>query len=435
MTGDRLDVGFVPAECPGVGDAGATRTSALLIERLSRHHDLTVYVASQQSAAGADLPASDRVEYVLHDDLPKLPHPLTTKLDALREETAAMEAHDLVHSYSSAFVPVLAGIDVPTLSTLNSYVPVCPKGDMMYRNESKCSGPGLAKCVGCVLDASFGGEAGVEDGLRAAYTALGRGGFVRESMARADDVDAYHALAPHIAEDYDALGWPGDRISVIPHFYEEAHADLDGGGGEEGPDFDPDGEVSLLYVGRLKANKGPQVLVRALPLLTERGHDVELRIAGTGPDEPGLRVLAERLGVADSITWLGHVDHGRLFAEYRAADVYVFPGLLDEPFGRVLLEALESRTPVLASDVGSTDYIVGPGGVRFEPDDETALADGYEALVADYAAHYDAIPEHVAQFAPETVESAFHRLYEHVAAGEAPGPGLETGARATPTAR
>ena len=419
MSAGRLDVGFVPAECPGVGDAGATRTSALLIEHLSRHHDLTVYVASQQSAAGADLPASDRVEYVLHDDLPKLPHPLSTKIDALRGETDAMEGHDLVHSYSSAFVPVLADLDVPTLSTLNSYVPVCPKGDMMYHDEAKCSGPGIGKCVGCVLDASFDREGGVGNGLRAAYTALGRGGFVRESMARADDVTAYHALAPHLAEDYATLGWPGERISVIPHFYEAAHAHL-----EDDHDFDPDGEVSLLYVGRLKANKGPQVLVRALPLLAERGHDVALRIAGSGPDEGKLRGLADRLEVADNIEWLGHVDHDELFAEYRAADVYVFPGLLDEPFGRVLLEALESRTPVLASDVGSTDYIVGPGGVRFSPGDETALADGFEALVADYDAHYDSIPDHVERFAPETVEAKFLRLYERVADGEAPGDRL-----------
>lgn len=161
VTDDRLDVGFVPAECPGVGGAAATRTSALLIERLSRHHDLTVYVSSQQSASGVDLPASDRDQYVLHDDLPKLPHPLSVKIDALRSEADALEAHDLVQASSSAFVPVLANLDVPTLSTLNSYVPVCPKGDLMYHDETKCTGPGVAKCVGCVLDASFGREGGV----------------------------------------------------------------------------------------------------------------------------------------------------------------------------------------------------------------------------------------------------------------------------------
>lgn len=419
MTGDRLDVGFVPAECPGAGEAGATRTSALLIERLSRHHDLTVYVSSQQSAAGVDLPASDRAEYVLHDDLPKLPHPLTVKIDALREETDALEDHDLVHSYSSAFIPVLADLDVPTLSTLNSYIPVCAKGDMLYHDEEKCTGPGLAKCVGCVLDSSFDRERSLENGLRAAYTALGRGGFVRESIAGADDVDAYHALSPHLVDDYAALGWPGNRITVIPHFYEEAHASL-----ADDHDFDPH-RITLLYVGALAANKGPQVLVRALPLLEERGYDVELRVAGTGVDGEKLRRLADRIGVADAVTWLGHVDHDELFAEYRAADVYVFPGLLDEPFGRVLLEALETRTPVLASDVGSTDYIVGPAGVRFEPGDEAALADGFEELVANYEAHYDAIPEHVEQFAPETVEAAFLRLYERVASGETPRDRLD----------
>ena len=117
---ERLDVAFVPAECPGSDGTGATHSSTIYIERLSHHHDLTVYVSTQMSAAEATLPATDRVEYVMHDSLPKLPHPISTKMDALREESAALERHDLVHSYSSAFIPVLADLDVPTLLTLNS---------------------------------------------------------------------------------------------------------------------------------------------------------------------------------------------------------------------------------------------------------------------------------------------------------------------------
>ena len=57
MVTERLDVGFVPAECPGANATGATHTSTLLIERLSEHHDLTVYVASQMDASDRDLPA------------------------------------------------------------------------------------------------------------------------------------------------------------------------------------------------------------------------------------------------------------------------------------------------------------------------------------------------------------------------------------------
>lgn len=129
---ERLDVAFVPAECPGSDGTGATHSSTIYIEHLSHYHDLTVYVSTQMDSSKATLPAQDRVEYVMHDSLPKLPHPISTKMDALREESAALERHDLFHSYSSAFIPVLADLDVPTLLTLNSYLPVCPKADMLY---------------------------------------------------------------------------------------------------------------------------------------------------------------------------------------------------------------------------------------------------------------------------------------------------------------
>lgn len=409
---DRLDVGFVPAECPGANATGATHTSTLLIERLSHHHDLTVYVASQMDASERDLPAEDRVEYVLHDDLPKLPHSISVKEDALREETDALETHDLVHSYSSAFLPVLADLSVPTLLTLNSYVPVCPKGDMMYRGKRKCSGPSPAKCAGCVGYTALDRRQGLDEELRSAYDSLGRLGFVQRNIDRADEVTAYHALSPHLVEDYAEWEFPAERTTVVPHFYDEAF---------HRPDRTksaPDDSLSLLYVGALQDIKGVDVLVRALPELEARGLDVDLRIAGTGPFESKLRRLAADLAVEDRITWLGYVDHDDLPAEYDRADAFVYPGRLDEPFGRVLLEALSSHTPVVASDVGSTDYIVGDAGVRFTSEDPAALADACVDLVESYDEHTAALPDHLERFAPETVVGSFRDLYASVAGSE-----------------
>lgn len=413
---ERLDVGFVPAECPGAAGTGAVRTSTLLIERLSKHHDLTVYVSSQMDASSATLPAEDRVEYVIHDNLPKLPHPLTNKIDTLGEETDALEQHELVHSYSSAFIPVLAELETPTLSTLNSYLPVCPKADMMYHGEQKCSGPGRLKCASCVSATALKRRQGIDAELRGGYVSLGQIEFVFESIDRAWDIDAYHALSPHLAEDFGALGFPDSRIEVIPHFYEESFATItDAEESNGGVLLDEDGPITLLYVGALQDIKGVDVLIRGLSRVLSRGYDVELQVAGTGPYEQQLHALTQELDLEGDIQWLGYVDHDELPAVYDNADVFVYPGLLDEPFGRVLLEALSTRTPILASDVGSTDYIVGPAGERFAVGDPESLADAFERLTEDYAAHYDAVPSHIDRFAPETVEQAFSDRYHAVA--------------------
>jgi glycosyltransferase involved in cell wall biosynthesis len=415
---ERLDVGFVPAECPGAVGTGAVRTSTLLIERLSQYHDLTVYVSSQMDAATADLPAEERVEYVIHDNLSKLPHPLTNKIKTLRTESDALNRHDMVHSYSSAFIPVLADLDVPTLSTLNSYLPICPKADMMYHGEQKCSGPGWVKCANCVPTTALKRRQGLDNELRGGYVSLGQIPFVHESLDRSWDIDAYHALSPHLVEDFGAVGFPDDRIEVIPHFYDEEFADLgskpiartDGTGSGS-----TDDTTSLLYVGALQDIKGVDVLVRGFSEIIQREHNATLRIAGTGPYGESLHDLARDLGVNEHIEWLGYVDHSELPSVYDAADIFVYPGLLDEPFGRVLLEALSTQTPILASDVGSTDYIVGPAGQRFASGDEQSLADAFEQLIENYADHHDAIPDHIEQFAPATVEKAFSERYHEVA--------------------
>lgn len=406
---DRLDVGLVPTECPGAEATGATHSSTLLIEALSSRHELTVYVSTQMDASTRTLPARDRVEYVLHDDLPKLPHPISTKLDALRTETDALNDHDLVHSASAAFIPVLADLDVPTVSTLNSYVPVCPKGDMLFEGKRKCSGPSPGKCIGCVVSTGLDRRQGLESELRAAYDSLGRLGYVETCMTRADDVTAYHAISPHLVEDYAALGFPADRIHVIPHFFEDRFHLPGGHDAVEAP-------VSLLYVGALQDIKGVDVLLRGLAELRARGVDATLRVAGRGPMERKLRSLALSLGVDDVVDWLGYVSHGELPAEFVDADVFVYPGRIDEPFGRVMLEALAAHTPVVAADVGSTDYILGEAGVRFESGDPDALADAAEQLLDDYGYHCAAVPSQLERFERERVLEQFDELYAAVAA-------------------
>jgi glycosyltransferase involved in cell wall biosynthesis len=145
--------------------------------------------------------------------------------------------------------------------------------------------------------------------------------------------------------------------------------------------------------------------------------NVELQVAGAGPYADRLRALIRELGVFDAVDWLGYVDHDDLPGLYAGADAFVYPGLIDEPFGRVLLEALAAGTPVVASDVGSTDYIVGDAGERFHAGDERSLADAVERLTENYAARAEAVPRQLEKFEPEAVLSQFDTLYRDVVEG------------------
>jgi glycosyltransferase involved in cell wall biosynthesis len=145
------------------------------------------------------------------------------------------------------------------------------------------------------------------------------------------------------------------------------------------------GEVVVLQASRMEAWKGHEVLLRALGRL---GGEPGWRcwIAG-GAQRPvelrhlrRLRALAERLGIASRVHFLGErEDLDRVMA---AADLFCQPNLLPEPFGMVFVEAMHAGLPVVGSRSGGTREVVDAScGVLVSPGDAAALADALEVLV------------------------------------------------------
>jgi lipopolysaccharide/colanic/teichoic acid biosynthesis glycosyltransferase len=123
----------------------------------------------------------------------------------------------------------------------------------------------------------------------------------------------------------------------------------------------------VLFVGRLVAYKGVDVLLRALP-----GLPVRAMIVGDGPCRASLEALATELGVADRVTFAGQVSDEIRLEWYRAADMFVLPSVSpQEAFGMVQVEAMLSGLPVVSTALptgvpwvnqhGETGLVVAPG--------------------------------------------------------------------------
>ena len=100
--------------------------------------------------------------------------------------------------------------------------------------------------------------------------------------------------------------------------------------------------------------------------------DIQLALAGTGPDEAVLRTLAASLGIASRVHLLGSVNHETLPLLLSAADVMVLPSER-EGLANAWIEALACGTPVVAWRCGSTPEVIEPGVTGFLVDgDEEA---------------------------------------------------------------
>ena len=118
---------------------------------------------------------------------------------------------------------------------------------------------------------------------------------------------------------------------------------------------------ALLYIGRLSARKGVQLLI---PLLFKclKEYDAELIIAGK--DEMFMLPLLKLQGsLCKNVKVLGFVPDAKLPELYNYADVFLMPSLTMESFGITAIESLACATPVVATKSGALPEIIKSGGV------------------------------------------------------------------------
>ena len=147
----------------------------------------------------------------------------------------------------------------------------------------------------------------------------------------------------------------------------------------------PDGRaLRLLAVGRLVPKKGFDVLLRAAARVRV---DARWTIVGEGPERRALESLARDLGVQARVTFAGALPHGSLPDAYAAADAVVVPSVVAADGDRdglpnVLLEAMASGRPVVASDVSAIATAIehGQTGLLAPAGDAVALAGLVESL-------------------------------------------------------
>lgn len=240
----------------------------------------------------------------------------------------------------------------------------------------------LARATGAKSMFSFFGDVLPHAAELEHFDAAGRS-FAPASRAVLEGVDLAASMTNHCRELVRSLGLPPEDIALV-----RVIGDMD--------PFDPkvDGQPVhgrhgggpiLLFVGHVRARKGPHVLVETLPAVRERFPDA--KAVFVGPDygyAEEVQSLAKRLGVEDAIDIVGPVGDDELPSYYAAAEVFVFPTVTTiECLGLSFVQAMFAGVPVVATRIAGAPEVIRDGldGRLVEPGDAQALAKAINELL------------------------------------------------------
>jgi phosphatidylinositol alpha-mannosyltransferase len=145
-----------------------------------------------------------------------------------------------------------------------------------------------------------------------------------------------------------------------------------------------DGRPSILFVGRFDPRKGLKYLLQAIPYVVEKVPDARLVVVGKGVlDSYYRRYLDNRY--RDHVIFEGFVTPEELPSYYATCDVFCSPATGSESFGIILLEAMATGKPIVASNISGYRSVVSDGvdGLLVEPRDAQALAQALILLLRD----------------------------------------------------
>ena len=234
----------------------------------------------------------------------------------------------------------------------------------------------------------------------------------RLAIRRADRIVV---VSHQMAQALEARGFPPTKLRVIHNACLVA-PQRDGTPAAWSADAPP----VVGVIGRLSYEKGVDIALLAHRLVTQRCRAARLWVMGEGPEHAPLMRLADRLGIASSVEWLGYQEEPAQF--YGRMAVVLIPSR-SEGLPNVALEAMAHGIPVVAAAVGGVPEVVSDGhaGLLAPAKDVEGLAQRVLRLLEDASLRrrlgQQGRKDVYARFSLEGRVRALARIYEEVLDG------------------
>jgi glycosyltransferase involved in cell wall biosynthesis len=194
------------------------------------------------------------------------------------------------------------------------------------------------------------------------------------------DLDNMVSCSESLKKDYVKQGFSEGAIQVIPHGINPRRSL------PRRKSVDPR-NTRILFVGQLWEAKGADLAIQAIRNLKERDIHAYLTIVGDGDKKyiSELKGMIGNQGLVDEIKFAGRIPRKELTQFYREHDIFIFPthSWYKEPFGIVILEAMNQGIPVIASNCGGPVEIITDkeNGLLFPPGNAESLSLQIEGLI------------------------------------------------------
>ncbi len=356
---------------------GAIHVRSLSIELALRGHDITVVTLWHQGQAEFEMDCGVRV-YRIRSSMRRLPwlfsdngrqyappFPDPEVMLALRR-IIMHERPEIVHAHNwlvYAFLPLKAWSGARLIVTLHNYDLTCVKTTLLYHGSS-CDGPGFTKCLSCASH-FYGRAKGIPTVLSHRVMSLISRGLV----------DMFLPVSQAVALGNDLIG-SHLPFQVIHNFIPDDIAILQDG-------IEPyliqlPTEDYLLFVGALNLQKGVNVLLHAYANLPDAPPLVLI-----GFQTPEWQMLSE--DCPPNVFVFKDWPRNAVMGAWRRSIIALLPSVSAESCPTVVMEAMKTGCPVIASRIGGLAELVADGetGLLIEPGDPLALQQAIKRLLAN----------------------------------------------------
>lgn len=289
---------------------------------------------------------------------------------------------DIVHIHhllflSTGIISEIKKRHIPIIFTLHDYWMLCPKGQLLRNNMRVCKNPLNSNCFYCLA---------MSLNIKSLFKRLHNFSFRFNKPSEKgsvklrgiyDGVDLFISPSRFLRDKFIKFGIPSEKII---HSDNGLNLSLFKDAGKTKSD-----KIRFGFIGTFIPSKGVHVIIRAFNSI--KGNRAVLKIYGKSPVNNGFFDYFHRMNMLaagnKNIKFMGMFDNNQVASVFKEIDVLIFPSIWEENSPLVLHEAILTKTPVLASDIGGVPELIknGENGFLFNPGDYRNLYRGMMDII------------------------------------------------------